>query len=476
MSKKQIDEIINEFISNEEWLKNFISGSQENAIYNFFNSNRRDCTSILKAFSNLKAIINNGVNEDKASLQEKIKQYKVFFENLGLLTATNERYSISEKGNLFGNDIHNYEEWNKNKKWAFSTLFIFSNINDEEYLINTYREIEKTLYILSNEWNNKTENFCDLLRSTLQKIQKKELFVENMFNNEISLSLLFFRESQKNYSLLKVVKRNNIVEELKLYFKNYSLLENHLLKERFLNHENYKKNTFVSECFIFLLSFLKFNKINISNDLIKHIFGINSNDLKELEKMNSLSRFFSKTLNSSSLGNNINIEEDFVEPYDRERKIELNEFKLNNEEKKRTSTTSIKNYHRNKHLVTLIAQKYNYLCSIDSNHISFISKSSQENYIEVHHLVPLSCKYKKLKDIELDVTVNLFPLCPNCHKKIHLAENLSKIEIIKKLHEIQRLEIANYINKYSNNKNDVTKKWEDVELTIEDYKKIYKIK
>lgn len=64
------------------------------------------------------------------------------------------------------------------------------------------------------------------------------------------------------------------------------------------------------------------------------------------------------------------------------------------------------------------ALKYaNYKCEINPEHKSFISGSTGKEYVEAHHIIPLSqqCNYKK----SLDVEANIVALCPNCHKKIH---------------------------------------------------------
>ena len=74
-----------------------------------------------------------------------------------------------------------------------------------------------------------------------------------------------------------------------------------------------------------------------------------------------------------------------------------------------------------------------YLCSChDESHMYFISNSSKENYLEGHHLIPMEYQNDYWKDyrINLDSTINIVPLCPNCHQKIHKAVKSQRLEIL----------------------------------------------
>jgi hypothetical protein len=58
-----------------------------------------------------------------------------------------------------------------------------------------------------------------------------------------------------------------------------------------------------------------------------------------------------------------------------------------------------------------------YTCEFDCTHVSFISQKTGENYMEPHHLIPIS--NQGLYDNDIDITPNLICLCPTCHKQIH---------------------------------------------------------
>lgn len=79
----------------------------------------------------------------------------------------------------------------------------------------------------------------------------------------------------------------------------------------------------------------------------------------------------------------------------------------------------------------LAKQKADFMCEYNREHRTFISKSKNQQYVEAHHLIPFS--ERKKFDISIDIIENMVCLCPNCHRKIHLAIDSNKIELIRPL-------------------------------------------
>lgn len=77
-----------------------------------------------------------------------------------------------------------------------------------------------------------------------------------------------------------------------------------------------------------------------------------------------------------------------------------------------------------------------YLCEFDNQHQHFISKYSQKNYVEAHHLIPM--KYQEQFQCSLDVHANIVSLCMVCHKKLHYGLFNEKKEILDKLFRSRR--------------------------------------
>lgn len=75
-----------------------------------------------------------------------------------------------------------------------------------------------------------------------------------------------------------------------------------------------------------------------------------------------------------------------------------------------------------------VLEQQKWQCEIDRGHLTFISKSSGNPYVEAHHLIPLSAQ--ELFGYSLDVKANIVSLCPNCHRLLHHA---SQAETEKKL-------------------------------------------
>lgn len=71
----------------------------------------------------------------------------------------------------------------------------------------------------------------------------------------------------------------------------------------------------------------------------------------------------------------------------------------------------------------------NYTCEFDNTHKTFISNSTNKQFMEAHHLIPL--KVQDVFNYSLDVPGNIVSLCPSCHRKIHLGILKDKKEMIQ---------------------------------------------
>jgi hypothetical protein len=83
-------------------------------------------------------------------------------------------------------------------------------------------------------------------------------------------------------------------------------------------------------------------------------------------------------------------------------------------------------------------ETHNYICSChDDRHKYFTSSTTLNNYVEGHHMIPMEFQVDYWKDykVNLDSTLNIIPLCPNCHQKIHKAIKSERIEIIMEVYK-----------------------------------------
>lgn len=83
----------------------------------------------------------------------------------------------------------------------------------------------------------------------------------------------------------------------------------------------------------------------------------------------------------------------------------------------------------------------NYACEINPNHKHFISKFSNENYVEAHHIIPM--EYPREFENNLDTYGNVVALCMVCHKRIHFDSFENKKSLLKKLYTERKVQLSN---------------------------------
>lgn len=74
----------------------------------------------------------------------------------------------------------------------------------------------------------------------------------------------------------------------------------------------------------------------------------------------------------------------------------------------------------------------NYTCEVCGTKITFSRKKGGAQYMEAHHLIPMSKQGLYMNSI--DHTANLICLCPTCHKKIHYGKDSEVKQMLNKLY------------------------------------------
>lgn len=88
-------------------------------------------------------------------------------------------------------------------------------------------------------------------------------------------------------------------------------------------------------------------------------------------------------------------------------------------------------YPRNPCRANNALEKAKFKCELNPTHITFINKKSNRQYMEAHHLIPMSKQGSF--DFDIDVPENIICLCPTCHRKIHLAQDNDKKAILSEV-------------------------------------------
>lgn len=62
---------------------------------------------------------------------------------------------------------------------------------------------------------------------------------------------------------------------------------------------------------------------------------------------------------------------------------------------------------------------------------AYVSKATGKNYLEAHHIIPVSLSQQFSQ--QLDVKENVVCLCPFCHRALHHAEPRVAIPILNRV-------------------------------------------
>lgn len=103
----------------------------------------------------------------------------------------------------------------------------------------------------------------------------------------------------------------------------------------------------------------------------------------------------------------------------------------------RDNSTQI--YQRSRRVAAEAIQNNNYLCQINPGHVFFISRTTKQNYVEAHHIIPISTQ--ALFEYSIDCVPNIACLCPVCHRQIHYGYTTERTELLEVLWNKQYREI-----------------------------------
>lgn len=88
-------------------------------------------------------------------------------------------------------------------------------------------------------------------------------------------------------------------------------------------------------------------------------------------------------------------------------------------------------YRRNRQIALDAMALADYRCEVNPSHQLFTSKATGLNYLEAHHIIPVSLGSQF--NMPLDVIENVVCLCPFCHRAIHHAKPDFAIPLLDQL-------------------------------------------
>ncbi|WP_186077778.1 MrcB family domain-containing protein [Burkholderia gladioli] len=98
-------------------------------------------------------------------------------------------------------------------------------------------------------------------------------------------------------------------------------------------------------------------------------------------------------------------------------------------------------YKRNPRKAASAFRAAGFKCEVDSSHVTFTSRSTSNQYVEAHHLIPM--KHQRDSSYSLDVKANIIALCPTCHRLLHYGHAKDKRQVLMSLFTKRRDALVN---------------------------------
>lgn len=352
-----------------------------------------------------------------------------------LFEAENRAYKKTEKGKVYAEFLSH--DFNKNEKWIINFLFLLDSFigNRKNYLLERTKEIYE---ILSD---NTSKDFIDKASTEFFNyiIKNPKSYEYEYMNYDFVFLNCFYLES----NFLKLYYKSSEIDrsELKDYVKNNLKNGNYdcCVSKKFQPSGNYTYPEIADDIKIFIVSrFVNTLKFKSFTETIEYIlnkynlyFNIDTNKVKDFIKENS-QIFESIIIDAFNLEDNLDDTEPTLEEiYDKQ--IDINS-EIDKPEKKIDDTiitgkkqlSSIFNSRKK-----IAIEKSGHKCELEALNRCryFIAKSTNKNYVEVHHFVPR--EFRNNYEFSIDVLSNYVTLCPHCHRMIHYATDRERVNIIR---------------------------------------------
>ena len=422
----------------EEWKTKFSSASQKVIMYKFKGTNGRYLTSYDTKFNGLKEV--EGIPRSEWSRyengQDNHKQYTVPMIETKLFYKEDGKYFKTAKGVLY--EKYLASDFSLDEKWLLNYLLLMDSTMDnrENYLIN--RSIDINNILIKNTSDVMVHKACAELfidRNAIaspKDITKYDYLYLNSFYLEPDFLKLYSNATEEER------------QELKEYvYNNWDHRNNACcISQKYLS-TNYSLPELIDDLKIFMFS-LQLSKIKYTEfeETMKSIIRIYSSDYDVNEEAIIDFVFNNKNIFEPILMNVFKVEEaeDAEEDSDgipvidpREIIVDINA--MGDRPEPRIDDTTIEGKQQLKSIFAMrkkiAREKSHYTCELEQYKGCryFTSKTTNHNYVEVHHFVPR--EFRNNFENSVDVLANYITLCPNCHRMIHLATDRERIDVIR---------------------------------------------
>ena len=348
--------------------------------------------------------------------QEEAKQWVVNMAHSKLFKKDGNHYSLTAKGEAFNEFVN--ADFDETSQWPI--LYMFLN---NAYFGLKPNYINKTCSSVLSALTETGYSYDEILAAAKEVLNKKDnISLVELFAKDIFWILSFYKDKDFLY-----IYKNAAPKEKERLFafcsSNYtSKTYNDCISYKYKPSGQYAKNTFIDDLrtLFVSLSVARANPLNLKEyvDAVLSCYGEIYTFKKQevLDFINAHSDVF-QIIYKEAFGNT---EEDIISDYEythRDPKEKPSEEKIDdttaeNEEKIKKMSAVLKR---------MTKERAGYLCELHDLHDCkyFTSKESNKNYLEIHHLVPREFSNEFEKSIE--IIDNYVPLCPHCHRLLHLA-------------------------------------------------------
>lgn len=421
-----------------EWKENFSSGATELTMYAYKGTNGRSLTSMIKIFKNLEQVENIPRSEwprKTTTGQEIHKQYtrpmleaKLFYRENGIFHKTAKGLEYKKFIDI---------ELNKEEKWLINYIFLLDAfiLNKENYLITRSNDIKNIyLKVLPEDYiDTITFDFLKksiAIRSFEELVQEDYLYLNSFYRDSEFLKLFYEASEEERMELKQYVLKN---------YKNESY--DCCISQKYKPGGNYNikmiKEDIKVYCFSNLISKVKYSDfkqtITAIIELYSKYFTFEKNIVLKFS-------FDNKNIIEPILMNIYNVEE--IEDNEEDTTIKTIHIDLTDKPERRIDDTTLEGKQQLKAIFAIrkkiAREKANYKCELEQYKGCkyFTSKSTNKNYVEVHHFIPR--EFRNTFENSVDVLANYITLCPHCHKMIHLAVDRERMDVIRYIYNQRR--------------------------------------
>lgn len=428
-------DIYKEKNSDHVWKLKFFSlaDGKSGRVFKYINTNFRTQHSFINQFNEFEKV-ENVVRESWETYQnyspEKDKHRVIKLLEAQLfkkqLIEQSSRYVKTKKGILYKKYID--KRYGKNESWIINYLYLLNGNyrNEKNHIFETTKELVKNLTMLDIEINDILLLCKETLKAKkLEDLVRKDLFYVMSFHGDIEFLEVYFKSNNTEKQTLHKYILKNIAENNKLC----------CISHKYASGGNYSLSMAIDEIKVFYLTFIL---SRITNNGLEYIY---SNLLKTYNKIFSFNEgIVADYLQQESEIFDL-ILEDVLEIETEEYAVEFDIGREEEEEKippyidvttKQGRNDANKIFARKKHLARELSE---YKCSLEShrncNEHYFTSKSTNKNYVEVHHLIPK--EYSNRFPNSIEVFANYVTLCPNCHELVHKAVDRERKDHLRNL-------------------------------------------